>query len=91
MYSFVGTAITPTGGNPSHKPHPHPHVPPTVPGGTGTGSEQYRSHTNSYAPYIGGAIMGVFALVIIVLFAIYCRKRVNKRYDLGFFFLDLLQ
>ncbi|VDI20563.1 Hypothetical predicted protein [Mytilus galloprovincialis] len=74
-----GTAITPTGGNPSQKPHPHPHVPPTVPGGTGTGSEQYHSHTNSYAPYIGGAIMGVFALVIIVLFAIYCRKRVNKR------------
>ncbi|XP_063446782.1 uncharacterized protein LOC134726309 isoform X1 [Mytilus trossulus] len=72
-----GTAITPTGGYPSHKPHPHPHVPPTVPGGTG--SEQYHSHTNSYAPYIGGAIMGVFALVIIVLFAIYCRKRVNKR------------
>ncbi|XP_052081062.1 uncharacterized protein LOC127719020 isoform X3 [Mytilus californianus] len=70
-----GTAITPTGGYPSHKPHPH--VPPTGPGGTG--SEQYHSHTNSYAPYIGGAIMGVFALVIIVLFAIYCRKRVNKR------------
>ncbi|CAC5415523.1 unnamed protein product [Mytilus coruscus] len=70
-----GAAITPTGGYPSHKPHPH--VPPTAPGGTG--SEQYHSHTNSYAPYIGGAIMGVFALVIIVLFAIYCRKRVNKR------------
>ena len=79
FFLFVaGTSLSPSAGpNPTSPVFPAP--PPLVPGTGGKGSDHYHAPANSYAPFIGGAIMGVFALVVIILFAVYCRKRTTKK------------